>query len=57
MNDFDTGFTIGKIFISWIVNEMFCGFSIQIGKQCEDKIFHLTIQLGYGMLCIGYDAG
>lgn len=57
MNDFNTGFTIGRFFVSWVVNDLFFGFSIQLGKQCEDEIYHLTIQLGYGMVCIGFDKG
>ena len=52
MNDFDTGFMFGRFFISWIINDLFCGLSFRIGRECN--VFHITIQLGYGMLSIGF---
>lgn len=57
MNDFDWGMTFGRFFISWIINDDFCGLAIRIGKEYADdvccEIFHLTVQIGYGQLTIG----
>lgn len=57
MNDFDWGRTFGRFFISWIINDDFCGIAIRIGKEyagdmyCE--VYHLTVQIGFGQLTIG----
>lgn len=57
MNDFDWGTTIGRFFISWIINDDFLGIAISIGKEYSDSVccdvYHLTIQIGYGQLSIG----
>lgn len=57
MNDFDCGKTFGRFFISWIINDDFCGLAIRIGKEYADDaccgVFHLTIQIGYGQFTIG----
>ena len=57
MNDFDTGFVWGRLFVSWIINDDFLGIAIRIGKEyaeCEEcDVYHLTIQIGYGQLTIG----
>lgn len=57
MNDFDWGTTIGRFFISWIINDDFLGLAISIGKEYSDSVccdvYHLTIQIGYGQLSIG----
>ena len=57
MNDFDWGRTFGRFFISWIINDDFCGLAIRIGKEYADdascEVFHLTIQIGYGQFTIG----
>lgn len=57
MNDFDWGITLGKLFISWIINDDFCGIAIRIGKEYADdvcqNVYHATMQLGYGQLTIG----
>lgn len=50
--DFDRGFNIGRFFVAWIINDLFCGISIRIGKD-KPNIYHLTIQIGYGQLSIG----
>lgn len=52
MMDFDRGFNIGRFFVAWIINDLFCGISIRIGKD-KPNIYHLTIQIGYGQLSIG----
>ena len=51
--NFDKGFNIGNFFVSWIINDLFCGISIRIGKD-EPNIYHLTIQIGYGQLSVGF---
>ena len=57
MNDFDWSKIFGRFFISWIINEYFCGIAIRVGKEyletmcCE--IYHLTIQIGLGQLTLG----
>ena len=51
--NFDRGFQHGRFFISWIINELFCGIGIRIGKD-EPNIYHLTIQIGYGQLSVGF---
>lgn len=57
MNDFDWGRTFGRFFISWIINDDFCGIAIRIGKEYVDnaycEVYHLTIQIGFGQLTIG----
>jgi hypothetical protein len=57
MNDFDWGKTYGRLFISWIINDDFCGLAIRIGKERADdvscEVFHFTIQIGYGQFTIG----
>lgn len=56
MNDFDWSFTIGRFFITWIINDLFCGIGIRIGKDVildSYNVYHVTIQIGYGMLSIG----
>jgi len=57
MNDFDWGKTFGRFFISWIINDDFCGLEIRVGKEYADDafcgVFHLTIQIGYGQLTVG----
>lgn len=57
MNDFDTGFIWGRFFVSWIINDDFCGLAIRIGKEYADdvccEVYHLTIQIVYGQLTIG----
>lgn len=57
MNDFDFGKTFGRLFISFIVNDDFCGIAIRIGKEYADDaccgVIHLTIQIGYGQFSIG----
>ena len=55
-NDYDNGIMIGRFFISWIINNLFCGFSLRIGKESDPGVYHITIQLGYGQLCIGITA-
>ena len=51
--NFDKGFQHGNFFVSWIINDLFCGIGIRIGKD-EPNIYHLTIQIGYGQLSIGF---
>ena len=57
MNDYDKGFTWGRFFVSWIINDDFCGIAIRIGRetQIEDvnAVYHVTVQVGYGQLTIG----
>lgn len=57
MNDFDWGKSFGRFFISWIINDNFCGLAVRIGRECVDDdccgVFHLTIQIGYGQFTIG----
>lgn len=57
MNDFDCGKTFGRFFVSWIINDNFCGIAIRIGKECVDdehcQVYHMTIQIGFGQLTIG----
>lgn len=53
MNNYDRGFNIGRFFVSWIINDLFCGIGIRIGKD-SPNIYHLTIQIGYGQLSIGF---
>lgn len=53
MNDFDWGTTFGRFFISWIINDNFCGIAIRMGKECTCEVYHLTIQIGFGQLTIG----
>lgn len=50
---FDRGFHIGRFFVSWIINDLFCGFAFRFGKECELNVYHITIQLGYGQLSMG----
>ena len=52
MNEYDRGFNIGRFFVSWIINDLFCGIGIRIGKD-SPNIYHMTIQIGYGQLSIG----
>jgi len=57
MNDFYWGKIYKRFFISWIINDDFCGIAIRIGKEyletmCCD-VYHLTIQIGFGQLSIG----
>lgn len=51
MNDFDWGFQKGRFFMSFIVNDDFCGVAIRIGKEMstdvEKEVCHFTMQLGY----------
>lgn len=62
--DFDRGFNIGRFFVAWIINDLFCGIGIRIGKEeitqeydgidwSYGYVYHLTIQIGYGQLSIG----
>ena len=55
--DFDRGFNIGRFFVAWIINDLFCGIGIRIGKEYADDaccfVFHLTVQIGYGQFTIG----
>jgi len=55
MNNFDWGFNIGRFFVAWIINDLFCGIGIRIGKEeiSNGYVYHLTIQIGYGQLSIG----
>lgn len=57
MNDFDWGTTIGRFFISWIINDDFLGLEICIGKEYAESagcdVYHFTIQIGFGRLSIG----
>lgn len=57
MNDFDIGFVWGRFFVSWIINDDFCGIAIRIGKEYADdvccEVYHLTIQIVFGQLTIG----
>ena len=61
MNDFDNGFVFGRFFVSWIINDDFCGIAIRIGKEHEMyedvDVYHITAQLGYGQLTIGIISG
>ena len=51
--NFDRGFQHGRFFVSWIINDLFCGIGIRIGKD-EPNIYHLTIQIVYGQLSVGF---
>lgn len=53
MNEFDSGFSIGRVFLSWTINDLFCGFAFRVGKEKDINVNHLTIQIGYGMLTVG----
>ncbi len=57
MNDFDWGKTFGRFFISFVVNDDFFGIALRIGKEYANdascRVFHLTIQIGYGQFTIG----
>lgn len=57
MNDFDWGINIGRFFMSFIVNDDFCGVAIRIGKEIaideEIEVYHFTMQLGYLQFTIG----
>lgn len=57
MNDFDWGIKIGRFFMSFIVNDNFCGLSLMIGKEFGvvgyDEVYHFTMQLGYLQFTIG----
>ena len=61
MNDFDWGATFGRLFISWIINDDFCGIAIRIGKERADdaycEVYHMTVQIGFGQLTIGIIGG
>lgn len=57
MNDFDWGVTFGRFFMSWIINDDFCGIAIRIGKEMATdagvKVIHFTMQLGYLQFTVG----
>ena len=55
-NNFDIGFEIGRFFVSWIINDLFCGFDIRIGKEIDFDVYHITFQIGFGQLTIGWNA-
>lgn len=58
MNDFDWGKTIGRFFISFIINDYFFGLAVRIGRETEvegvNAIYYITVQVGYGQLMIGF---
>ena len=54
---FDRGFSIGRFYISWLINDLFCGLALRIGKEIELNVYHITIQFGYGQLSIGIKGG
>lgn len=58
MNDYDDGFMWGRFFMSWIINDDFCGIAIRIGREANVKgvnaVYHITVQLGYGQLTVGF---
>ena len=54
-NDFNKGIQLGNFFVSWLINDLFCGFAMRIGKEKNINVYHITIQFGYGMLTIGYE--
>ena len=55
-NVFDDGIMLGKFYISWHINELFCGVNVRLGLEHLDTndTFALTMQLGYGQLSIGF---
>ena len=58
MNDFNWGITLGRFFVSIIINEYFCGVAIRIGKEFattygNNFVYHIRIQIGYGQFTIG----
>lgn len=55
MNAFDTGFEIGRFFVSWVINEKFCGFTFEIGKSKDINSIVINLQIGYGMFLLGFD--
>lgn len=58
MNDYDKGFTWGRFFVSWIINDDFCGIAIRIGRETNienvNAVYHITVQVGFGQLTIGF---
>ena len=55
-NNFDIGFTVGRFFGSWIINDLFCGLSIRLGKDVPCDVYYILFQIGYGQLTIGWNA-
>ena len=58
MNDFDNGFVWGRFFVSWIINDDFFGIAIRIGRETQvegvNAVYHITAQVGFGQLTIGF---
>lgn len=58
MNDYDNGFAWGRFFVSWVINDDFCGIAIRIGRETNieevNAVYHITAQVGYGQLTIGF---
>ena len=55
MNQFDTGFEVGRLWMAWQIRHDFCGFSFELGKSYEVDSLMLGIQIGFGYLIIGFD--
>jgi len=49
------GFNIGRFFVSWSVNDGFCGISFDIGWNDNLQCFCTSIQFGWALLMIGVD--
>ena len=59
MNDFDTGFKLGRFFASMIVNDVFFGIAFRTGLEYLDGmdlyVFDFVIHIGYLQFAIGFD--
>jgi hypothetical protein len=56
-NIFNNGFHLGRFWCSFIIHDAFCGIDMGLGVQTDDdaRYFALTIQVGYGLVVIGFD--
>lgn len=59
MNKFDTGFKLGRFFVSMIVNDVFFGLAIRSGLEYLEEenlyVLDLVIHVGYLQFAIGFD--
>lgn len=53
--NFDDGFYIGRFFVSFIYNELFCGFSLRLGYDTDMECLYFSLQIAWMMLAIGWD--
>lgn len=61
INNFDDGFMLGRFFVSLIIDDLFFGIGLRIGRDTDEKrngyIYHITAHIGYFMLSIGIIGG